>query len=192
MIRWEDLERDLKKSKRIREFLKERYGMYRTEIDRYISGFVEKIRNGELPHNLWLWEKSLPAVEKANPISADFTKLVFGVIRSVLDKYGFMDKPEEDDEEDVAEPQDVSDKLSGVIGRVSITQKTPATPYEFYFWLKTDEDVHVEPGEFIEVNLDNGKIAVGTVEEIQSVSEIDSPVSDFLPYIANCRVRLDI
>ena len=183
MIRWEDLERDLKKSKQIREFLKERFGMYRTEIDRYISGFVEKIRNGELPHNLWLWEKSLPAVEKANPISADFTKLVLGVIRSVLDKYGFMDKPEEDDEEAVAEPQDVPDKLSGIIGRVSITQKTPATPYEFHFWLKTDEDIHIEPGEFIEVILGNGKIAVGTVEEIQSVSEIDSPISDFYGFM---------
>jgi len=172
-IRWEDLERDLKKSKPIRDFLRERFGMYRTEIDRYISGFIEKIRNGELPHNLWLWEKSLPAVEKANPISADFTKLVLGVIRSVLDKYGFVDEPEEDDEEDIEE------KLSGIIGRVSITEKTPATPYEFYFWLKTDEDIHIEPGEFIEVILGNGKIAVATVEEIQSVSDVPSPVFDF-------------
>jgi DNA helicase HerA-like ATPase len=90
-----------------------------------------------------------------------------------------VDEPEEDDKEGAAEPQEVPDKLSGVIGRVSITQKTPATPYEFYFWLKTDDDIHIEPGEFIEVNLEKGKIAVGTVEEIQSVSDIDTPVLDF-------------
>ena len=182
-IRWEDLERDLKNSRPIRKFLKEGFGMYRTEIDRYISGFVEKIKKGELPSNLWVWENSIPAVEKINPASADFTKLVIEVIRSVPDKYGFLDEPEEGNEEDTVEPQEVPDKLSGIIGRVSITQKTPATPYEFYFWLKTDDDIHIEPGEFIEVNLEDGKIAVGTVEEIQSVSEIDSPISDFYGFM---------
>jgi hypothetical protein len=182
-IRWEDLERDLKNSRPIRKFLKEGFGMYRTEIDNYISRLVEKIKKGELPSNLWVWENSIPAVEKANPASADFTKLVIEAIRGAPDKYGFVDEPEEDNEEEAIEPQEVPDKLSGIIGRVSITQKTPATPYEFYFWLKTDEDIHIEPGEFIEVNLDNGKIAVGTVEEIQSVSEIDSPISDFYGFM---------
>jgi hypothetical protein len=178
-IRWEDLERDLKNSRPIRKFLKERFGMYRTEIDNYISRLVEKIKKGELPSNLWVWEDSIPTVEKTNPAFADATKLVIEVIRSAPDKYGFVDEPEEDDKEGAAEPQEVPDKLSGVIGRVSITQKTPATPYEFYFWLKTDDDIHIEPGEFIEVNLEKGKIAVGTVEEIQSVSDIDTPILDF-------------
>jgi DNA helicase HerA-like ATPase len=182
-IRWEDLERDLKSSRRLREFLRERLRMYRTEIDDYISGLVEKIRRGELPSNLWVWENAIPDAEKRNPIGADLIRLIIEIIRSVPDKYGFADEPEEDDEEDAVEPQEVSDKLSGVIGRVSITQKTPATPYEFYFWLKTDEDIHIEPGEFIEVNLGNGKIAVATVEEIQSVSEIDSPISDFYGFM---------
>jgi len=182
-IRWEDLERDLKNSRPIREFLKERFGMYRTEIDKYISGLVEKMKRVELPNNLWVLENSIPTVEKINPASADLIRLIIGVIRSVPDKYGFLDEPEEDDEENTVESQEVPDKLSGVIGRVSITQKTPATPYEFYFWLKTDEEIHIEPGEFIEVNLENGKIAVATVEEIQSVSEIDSPISDFYGFM---------
>ncbi len=172
-IRWEDLERDLKKSKPIRDFLRERFGMYRTEIDRYISGFVEEIKMGELPSNLWVWENSIPAVQKINPTSAEWIRLVIGVIRSVPDKYGFLDEPEEDNEEDIEE------QLSGIIGRVSITEKTPATPYEFYFWLKTDENIHIEPGEFIEVLLGDGKIAVATVEEIQSVSDVPSPIFDF-------------
>jgi hypothetical protein len=68
-IRWEDLERDLKNSRPLRKFLKERLGMYRTEIDNYISRLVEKIKKGELPSNLWVWENSIPAVEKANPAS---------------------------------------------------------------------------------------------------------------------------
>ncbi|MFZ8859564.1 MAG: ATP-binding protein [Thermocrinis sp.] len=182
-IRWEDLERDLKNSRQIREFLKERFGMYRTEIDRYISGFVEKIKRGELPSNIWLWEKAIPDMDKKNPAAAELIRLIIDRIRSVPDRYGFVDEPEEGNEEDTVESQEVPDKLSGIIGRVSITQKTPATPYEFYFWLKTDDDIHIEPGEFIEVNLENGKIAVGTVEEIQSVSEIDSPISDFYGFM---------
>jgi DNA helicase HerA-like ATPase len=182
-IRWEDLERDLKSSGRIREFLRERFGMYRTEIDRYISGLVEKIKRGELPNNLWVWEASIPDAEKTNPTSAELIRLVIEVIRGVPDKYGFVDEPEEDEGEDADEPQEVPDRLSGVIGRVSITEKTPATPYEFYFWLRTDEDIHLEPGEFIEVSLENGKIAVATVEEIQSVSDVPSPVSDFYNFM---------
>jgi hypothetical protein len=182
-IRWEDLERDLKNSRPIREFLKERFGMYRTEIDKYISNLVEKIKRGELPSNLWEWENAIPDAEKTNPTAADLIRLVIEVIRSVPDKYGFADEPEDGNEDDAVESQEVPDKLSGVIGRVSITQKTPATPYEFYFWLKTDEDIHIEPGEFIEVNLEKGKIAVATVEEIQSVSEIDSPISDFYGFM---------
>jgi hypothetical protein len=66
-IRWEDLERDLKNSRPIREFLKERFGMYRTEIDKYISNLVEKIKRGELPSNLWEWENAIPDAEKNEP-----------------------------------------------------------------------------------------------------------------------------
>jgi len=182
-IRWEDLERDLKSSGRIREFLRERLGMYRTEIDRYISGLVEKIKRGELPSNLWVWEASIPDAEKTNPTAAELIRLIIEVIRGVPDKYGFVDEPEEDEVEDAAEPQEVPDRLSGVIGRVSITEKTPATPYEFYFWLRTDEDIHIEPGEFIEVSLGGGKIAVATVEEIQAVSDVPSPISDFYSFM---------
>jgi hypothetical protein len=182
-VRLEDLERDLKSNRQIREFMKERLGMYRTEIDNYISGLVEKVRNGELPRNLWMWENAIPAVEKRNPTLADLMQLVIEVIRSADDKYGFMDEPEEDKEEVDTDSQDMPDQISGIIGRVSITEKTPATPYEFYFWLKEDEDIHIEPGEFIEVNLDKGKIAVATVEEIQSVSEVPSPIDDFYSFV---------
>jgi hypothetical protein len=86
-----------------------------------------------------LWEKAIPDMDKMNPAAAELIRLIIERIRSVPDRYGFVDEPEEGNEEDTFESQEVPDKLSGIIGRVSITQKTPATPYEFYFWLKTDE-----------------------------------------------------
>lgn len=64
-IKWEELERDLKNNGKIREFLKERFGMYRTEIDREIEGIVKSIKESKLPNNLWLWEnKTIPGIEK--------------------------------------------------------------------------------------------------------------------------------
>jgi len=152
-IKWEDLERDLKNNGKIREFLKERFGMYRTEIDREIEGIVKSIKESKLPNNLWLWEnKTIPGIEKRNPARADLLKLILEKIRSRADKYGFLDEPVED-KKDEAKFQEISDQLSGIIGRVTITRNTPATPYDFYFWLKSDTDIHIEPGEFIEVNL---------------------------------------
>jgi DNA helicase HerA-like ATPase len=179
-IKWEELERDLKNNGKIREFLKERFGMYRTEIDREIEGIVKSIKESKLPNNLWLWEnKTIPGIEKRNPARADLLKLILERIRSRADKYGFLDEPVEEDKKDETKFQEISDQLSGIIGRVTITRNTPATPYDFYFWLKSDTDIHIEPGEFIEVNLADTKIAIATVEEIYSVSDRETPISDF-------------
>jgi hypothetical protein len=179
-IKWEELEMDLKKNRRIREFLKERFGMYRAEIDREIEGIIRSIKESELPNNLWLWEnKTIPGIGKRNPVRADLLNLIIEEIRSRGDKYGFIDEPVEEDKKDEAKVQEVSERLSGVIGRVSITKNTPATPYDFYFWLKSDDDTHIEPGEFIEVNLADNKIAIATVEEIYSISDRETPIVEF-------------
>jgi DNA helicase HerA-like ATPase len=179
-IKWEELERDLKNNGKIRGFLKERFGMYRTEIDREIEGIVKSIKESKLPNNLWLWEnKTIPGIERRNPARADLLKLILEKIRSRADKYGFLDEPVEEDKKDEAKFQEISDQLSGIIGRVTITRNTPATPYDFYFWLKSDTDIHIEPGEFIEVNLADTKIAIATVEEIYSISDRETPISDF-------------
>jgi DNA helicase HerA-like ATPase len=179
-IKWEELERDLKKNRRIREFLKERFGMYRAEIDREIKGIIRSIKESELPNNLWLWEnKTIPGIGRRNPVRADLLKLIIEEIRSRADKYGFIDESVEEDKKDEAKFQEVSERLSGVIGRVSITKNTPATPYDFYFWLKSDDDTHIEPGEFIEVNLADNKIAIATVEEIASISDRETPIVEF-------------
>jgi DNA helicase HerA-like ATPase len=179
-IKWEELERDLKNNRGIREFLKERFGMYRAEIDREIEGIIRSIKESKIPNNLWLWEnKTIPGIGKRNPVRADLLNLIIKEIRSRADKYGFIDEPVEEDQKDEAKFQEVSEQLSGVIGRVSITKNTPATPYDFYFWLKSDDDIHIEPGEFIEVNLANPKIAIATVEEIYSISDRETPISEF-------------
>jgi hypothetical protein len=179
-IKWEELERDLKNNRGVREFLKKQFGMYRTEIDREIEGIVKSIKESKLPNNLWLWDnKTIPGIEKRNPARADLLKLILEKIRSRADKYGFLDEKVEEDKKDEAKFQEISDQLSGIIGRVTITRNTPATPYDFYFWLKSDNDIHIEPGEFIEVNLADTKIAIATVEEIYSISDRETPVSDF-------------
>jgi hypothetical protein len=179
-IKWEELERDLKNNRGVREFLKKQFGMYRTEIDREIEGIVKNIKESKLPNNLWLWDnKTIPGIEKRNPARADLLKLILEKIRSRADKYGFLDEPVEEDKKDEAKFQEISDQFSGIIGRVTITRNTPATPYDFYFWLKSDNDIHIEPGEFIEVNLADTKIAIATVEEIYSISDRETPVSDF-------------
>jgi DNA helicase HerA-like ATPase len=179
-IKWEELERDLKNNRGVREFLKKQFGMYRTEIDREIEGIVKSIKESKLPNNLWLWDnKTIPGIEKRNPARADLLKLILEKIRSRADKYGFLDEPVEEDKKDEAKFQEISDQFSGIIGRVTITRNTPATPYDFYFWLKSDNDIHIEPGEFIEVNLADTKIAIATVEEIYSISDRETPVSDF-------------
>jgi DNA helicase HerA-like ATPase len=179
-IKWEELERDLKNNRGVREFLKKQFGMYRTEIDREIEGIVKNIKESKLPNNLWLWDnKTIPGIEKRNPARAELLKLILEKIRSRADKYGFLDEPVEEDKKDEAKFQEISDQFSGIIGRVTITRNTPATPYDFYFWLKSDNDIHIEPGEFIEVNLADTKIAIATVEEIYSISDRETPVSDF-------------
>ncbi len=180
MVQFEELERDLKNSGKIREFLKNEFGMYRTEIDREIEGILRNIKEGKLPNNLWFWEnKTIPGIEKRNPARAKLFRLILEKIRSREDKYGFLDEPVKEEEKDEVKLQEISDQLSGIIGRVTITKHTPAGPYDFHFWLKSDESIHIEPGEFIEVNITEKNIALATVEEIYSVSDRETPIVDF-------------
>jgi hypothetical protein len=57
-----------------------------------------------------------------------------------------------------------------VIGRVLITQREPAKPYEFWCWLKNDPSLQVEVGTVLVAEGDNGEKALALVEDMQSTS----------------------
>jgi len=68
------------------------------------------------------------------------------------------------------------------IGRVTITEKTPATPISFAFWLRDDEDVEIEPTDFVKIIMKDGKVIVAEVADVEARKSSDSPVTDFYSY----------
>jgi len=68
------------------------------------------------------------------------------------------------------------------IGRVTITEKTPATPSSFTFWLKDDENIEIEPTDFVKIVMKNGKIMIAQVTDVEARKSSDSPVTDFYSY----------
>lgn len=68
------------------------------------------------------------------------------------------------------------------IGRVTITEKTPATPSSFAFWLKDDEGVEIEPTDFVKIIMKDGRVIVAQVADVEARKSSDSPVTDFYSY----------
>lgn len=56
------------------------------------------------------------------------------------------------------------------IGRVLLTQKEPAKPYEFWCWLQSDPALQVEVGSILIAQGDGGEKALALVEDMQSTS----------------------
>lgn len=66
-----------------------------------------------------------------------------------------------------------------VIGRVSPTLRTPATPTEFTFWVEDDENIHVETGSLVTARNESGVRVTGLVSEIQAVSDVETVLDSF-------------
>jgi hypothetical protein len=180
-IKWDELEHTLKTKREIRDFLKEKFQMNRIEIENEISKIIKNLKLSKLPTNLWIWKnKTLPGLRKRNPDKAEFFEKIIQIIEKSPDKFGFIEEPlfKESPENEI-EVEKISDQIGGIVGRVTLTKQTPATSYEFYFWLKSDTDVNIEPGELIEINIEDNHICVATVEDIKSFSDRDTPISDF-------------
>lgn len=56
------------------------------------------------------------------------------------------------------------------IGRVLLTQKEPAKPYEFWCWLQSDPALRVEVGSILIAQGNGGEKALALVEDMQSTS----------------------
>jgi len=56
------------------------------------------------------------------------------------------------------------------IGRVSINQRDPAKPHEFWCWLQNDPSLQIEIGTILVIEGDNGEKVLALVEDMQSTS----------------------
>lgn len=70
----------------------------------------------------------------------------------------------------------------GMIGRVAVTFRTPAKPSQWYFWVKDDPNIHIEPGQLVTAQSEDGDMQVtvtGIVTDVQAYSDIESVTDSF-------------
>lgn len=65
------------------------------------------------------------------------------------------------------------------IGRVLITQREPAKPYEFWCWLRNDPSLKVEVGTVLIAEGDSGERALALVEDMESTSAASDHLLEF-------------
>jgi DNA helicase HerA-like ATPase len=75
--------------------------------------------------------------------------------------------------------QNEIEERTKVIGRVAPTIKTPATSTEFTFWVKDNENIHLEIGSLVTARGENGVRVIGLVSEIQTLADIESVLDSF-------------
>jgi uncharacterized protein len=75
--------------------------------------------------------------------------------------------------------QNEIEERAKVIGRVAPTIKTPATSTEFTFWVKDNENIHLEIGSLVTARGENGVRVTGLVSEIQTLADIESVLDSF-------------
>jgi len=176
MVDWDKLKIDLEKEKVLKKALEEEGWYGKKAREEFIRWVLKILRKRP---NLWdLENKAIPELEKKGDKRTKPLKVVVEVIKKRKDFYGLKNEPVvstgvqfETEEESIIEYEEFRGAIEGVIGRVALTQETPAEPYRFHFWLKPDPDVYLEPGELIEVTLGNGNYAIGLVEDLKTSSE---------------------
>jgi len=175
-IRWEELERKLETTKALKDKLEEK-GWHGKKARRKFVEWV--IKNLKKDPNLWnLENKAIPKLTEKEDDRVEPLKVVVEVIKQEEDFYGLRYSPEEKGEEEKTEEEKIielerEEEIEGVIGRVAITRETPAEPFSFSFWLKPDKEIYVEPGELVEVSINDKKrqYAIGIVEDAKTTSE---------------------
>jgi len=76
------------------------------------------------------------------------------------------------------EEQREEEQEGKLIGRVAPTLTTPTTPTEFTFWLKDDENIHLEIGNIVTAHNQDVQV-IGIVTDIQAVSDVQEVVGSF-------------
>ncbi|MGB9821749.1 MAG: ATP-binding protein [Pseudothermotoga sp.] len=65
-----------------------------------------------------------------------------------------------------------------VIGKVTISQTMPSTPTSFVFWVKDDDEIHVEIGDVVTARKDDLRIT-GIVSDLSAFSDIHDTLESF-------------
>ena len=176
--RWDDLRKRLETSKEIRDFLKKKLKMHTSEIRDEISKIIRLMQNDRIPKYLDKLERYIQELELKNPTRADLFKLILEVIKNEEDKFGLPEHLPAGESIDEEEIKERAEEQSGIIGRVVISKTTPATPYTFSFWIKYDNECHLQPGDMVKVRLGKDK-CVAVVEKVEAVSDIPDPITAY-------------
>jgi len=180
---WEKAEKVLVASHNIKEEAR-KLGLDNSAIKDTIKGFLDSFKHGKLSRNLWIVKnKTINAMKQKNPIRASMLEAIVNEIDRRMKEVnrgeinfkdlGFYYREEkvENTEEELIKEKERIELLSGVIGRVAITQSTPATPYSFHVWLKDDESIVIEPGDLLKIDLGEGKFLIAEVDNIKAESD---------------------
>ncbi|NPA53117.1 MAG: ATP-binding protein, partial [Aquificae bacterium] len=174
------MKRKLETAKDLKDILKAG-GWQDKESRREFVNWVIKILKKN--PNLWdLEHKTIPKLEEKGDKRVEALKVVVQIIKREKDYYGLKyeeTKSTLETEEEKFIEYDLEETIEGVIGRVAITQETPSEPYGFHFWLKPEDDIYLEPGELIEVDIGRNRYAIGLVENIKASSEKKSLFEHF-------------
>lgn len=65
-----------------------------------------------------------------------------------------------------------------VIGKVAISQTTPSTPTSFVFWVRDDDEIHVEIGDIVTARKDDLQVT-GIVSDLSAFSDIHDTLESF-------------
>jgi len=192
-IDWESFKSDLVKS------LKEKKDKYpflnRRMREEHASEIIENFKNGEWQFSPQYIESLInqlkddieiaPPREKKNlEFYIDLLEVTREVIDNLMKSRKKMEEKIEIEEDELKiKVSKVKEKYSGIIGRISLSQHTPATPSTFFFWVRNDVNLHIEPGGIITVEGEVGggeaiKI-VGIIEDVKAMSDVPSSISEF-------------
>jgi len=180
--RWDDLRKKLTTSKKIKMFLRDELKMHTSEIRREIEKIVVNMMNDRIPKYLDKLEAYIDKLNEKNPTRGKLFKLILEVIYEEEDKFKLPEHLPEGQKFEEEEIEKSVEVQSGIIGRVVISKATPATPYTFSFWLRYDENCHVQPGDMIKIRIPStgrNKNCIAVVEKVESISDIPDSITGF-------------
>lgn len=180
--RWDDLRKKLTTSKKIKMFLRDELKMHTSEIRREIEKIVVNMMNDRIPKYLDKLEAYVDKLNEKNPTRGKLFKLILEVIYEEEDKFKLPEHLPEGQKFEEEEIEKSVEVQSGIIGRVVISKATPATPYTFSFWLRYDENCHVQPGDMIKIRIPStgrNKNCIAVVEKVESISDIPDSITGF-------------
>lgn len=173
--------------------LKRKYPFLNKEArNKYARDITKDLKDKRLPFSpnglenvIQQWQKDLEKSEKLTERekrNIEFSIDLLRTTQKVMKDLKISEEVETTQERITEQAQEIKEKYLEVIGRVSISQYTPSSPSNFYFWVRDDEDIHIEPGCIITVQgktEEREEKITGIVEDIKAISDVPSSISEF-------------